>query len=110
MGGGMRYLLYHILIGCDYYFFARCTPVVNLCHSMPKHFICYAFHQVNNAFRVHCLVFVQYLLLHCGDIRGDVGMVCHLVNGVLAETHLTPSLQTYNEKVDDTTTTLANIQ
>ena len=41
------------------------------------------FRHVSNNVGVHYLVliFVQYLLHHRGDIRGDVGVICHLVYG-----------------------------
>ena len=83
MGGGMQYMLYHVLIGCGYNFLVRCMSIVVLHHDMHKRSIYRVLRHVSNDVGIHCFapILVEYLLHQCGDIHGDVGVVGHLVCG-----------------------------
>lgn len=83
MAGGMRYMVYHILIGCGYNFLARCMLIIVLHTGVPNYLIYGVLCHVSDDVGLQCIVpiLVHYLLHHRGDIRGDVGVVCCFVHG-----------------------------
>lgn len=81
MGGSMWYLLYHIPIGCGYNFLARCMSSFSALACPNASFVTSSARSSMTS-EIHCLdlIFVQDLLHHRGDIRGDGGMFFHLVH------------------------------
>ena len=78
----MRYILYHILIGCGYNFLAFCMSDIVLHTGLPNLFMYCILRHVSNDVGLQCfvLILMHYLLHHHGDIRSDASVVCLLVH------------------------------